>query len=189
MLPSTSQTASAPAMFCLSEINGPPHTIAVYASRPPSPTATQHSLPSARYGLLGPVSHRLEHASFLAHLRSNRPDLTARRRRGSAAPGVCVPQVDSSSPCPPAQAQSPSRRNVLAAPSPRPLTRRSGPVMTNQIRTGAARIARQIPSVWKYLDIHLSPDRGESAGCRRKEARAGLPSRPWLGALQGPRQR
>ncbi len=40
MLPSTSHTASAPAMLCLSEINGTPHTIAVYASQPPSPTAT-----------------------------------------------------------------------------------------------------------------------------------------------------
>jgi len=60
-------------MLCLSQINGTPHTIAVCASQSPSPTTTQHSLPSARYGLLGPVSHRLEHASFLAHMRSIRP--------------------------------------------------------------------------------------------------------------------
>ena len=44
-----------------------PHTIAVYASRQPSPTATQHSLPGARYGLPGPVFHRQDHASLLAH--------------------------------------------------------------------------------------------------------------------------
>ena len=31
-----------------------PHAIAVYASRPLSPVAAQHSLPSGRYSLLGP---------------------------------------------------------------------------------------------------------------------------------------
>ena len=41
-----------------------PHTIAVYASRQPSPTATQHSLPGARYGLPGPVFHRQDRASL-----------------------------------------------------------------------------------------------------------------------------
>jgi hypothetical protein len=39
----------------------------VYASQPPSPTTTQHSLPGARYGLPGPGLHRLDRASFLAH--------------------------------------------------------------------------------------------------------------------------
>jgi hypothetical protein len=36
----------------------------VYASRAPSPTHAQHSLPGARYGLPAPVFHRLDHASF-----------------------------------------------------------------------------------------------------------------------------
>jgi hypothetical protein len=36
----------------------------VYASQPPSPVATQHSLPSGRYSLLGPDFHRLDRTSF-----------------------------------------------------------------------------------------------------------------------------
>src|SRR5258705_9987381 len=64
MLPSPLLTGSASAVLWLSRLNGPPHTIAVYASRPPSPATTQHSLPGARYGLPGPVSHRQDHASF-----------------------------------------------------------------------------------------------------------------------------
>src|SRR6266480_2238442 len=64
MLPSTLLTGSASAVLWLSRLNSTPHTIAVYASHPPSPATTQHSLPGARYGLPGPVSHRQEHASF-----------------------------------------------------------------------------------------------------------------------------
>ena len=64
MLPSALSTASASAGFCLSRLNSPPRTIAVYASRGSSPSAPQHSLPSARYGLLGPDLHRLDPASF-----------------------------------------------------------------------------------------------------------------------------
>ena len=64
MLPSTFLTASASASFWLSRLNSPPHTIAVYASRPASPTAPQHSLPGARYGLPGPVFHRQDRASL-----------------------------------------------------------------------------------------------------------------------------
>src|ERR1700738_3737344 len=38
-------------------------------SRPPSPVATQHSLPSGRYSLLGPDFHRPDRTSLrLAHL-------------------------------------------------------------------------------------------------------------------------
>src|SRR6266702_3237986 len=64
MLPSTLLTGSASASLWLSRLNNPPRTIVVYASQPPSPTTTQHSLPGARYGLPGPVSHRQDHASF-----------------------------------------------------------------------------------------------------------------------------
>ena len=64
MLPSTLLTASASASLWLSRLNIPPHTIVVYASQPPSPATTQHSLPGARYGLPGPDFHRLVHASF-----------------------------------------------------------------------------------------------------------------------------
>jgi hypothetical protein len=64
VLPSTLLTASASANFELSWLNRIPRRIAVYASRPPSPTTPQHSLPGARYGLPGPVLHRQDRASF-----------------------------------------------------------------------------------------------------------------------------
>src|SRR3954449_10800410 len=51
-------------MSDLSWLNPTPHAIAVYASRPPSPVATQHSLPSGRYSLLGPDFHRLDRTSL-----------------------------------------------------------------------------------------------------------------------------
>src|SRR5271166_3587689 len=65
----TAVHASAPAMYDLSWLNPTPRAIAVYASQPLSPAATQHSLPSGRYSLLGPDLHRLDRTSFvLAHL-------------------------------------------------------------------------------------------------------------------------
>src|SRR5216684_8076210 len=64
MLPSTLLTASASAISWISWLNSTPHTITVYASHPPSPATTQHSLPGARYGLPGPVSHRQDNASL-----------------------------------------------------------------------------------------------------------------------------
>src|SRR5882724_2564846 len=64
MLPSTLLTVSASAELWFSRLNSTPHTITVYASQPPSPTTTQHSLPGARYGLPGPDFHRQDHASF-----------------------------------------------------------------------------------------------------------------------------
>src|SRR6266568_150431 len=55
-------------MYDLSWLNPTPHAIAVYASSPLSPVATQHSLPSGRYPLLGPDFHRLDRTSLrLAH--------------------------------------------------------------------------------------------------------------------------
>src|SRR6266581_9297581 len=55
-------------MSDLSWLNPTPHAIAVYASRPLSPVAAQHSLPSGRYSLLGPDFHRLDRTSLrLAH--------------------------------------------------------------------------------------------------------------------------
>ena len=64
MLPSTLLTVSASAILWLSRLNNLPHRIVVYASQPPSPTTTQHSLPGARYGLPGPDLHRQDHASL-----------------------------------------------------------------------------------------------------------------------------
>src|SRR5512133_4019904 len=51
-------------MSDLSWLNPTPHAIAVYSSQPLSPVATQHSLPSGRYSLLGPDFHRLDRTSF-----------------------------------------------------------------------------------------------------------------------------
>src|SRR2546421_5955647 len=71
MLPSTLLTVSASADFWFSRLNSTPHTITVYASHPPSPATTQHSLPGARYSLPGPDFHRQDHASScLAHKQS-----------------------------------------------------------------------------------------------------------------------
>src|SRR5215468_9926917 len=56
-------------MSDLSWLNPTPHAIAVYSSPPLSPVATQHSLSSGRYSLLGPDLHRLDRTSLrLAHL-------------------------------------------------------------------------------------------------------------------------
>src|SRR5262249_40430708 len=86
MLPSSEWKLSAPAMSDLSWLNPTPHAIAVYASRPLSPVATQHSLPSGRYPLLGPDFHRLDRTSLrlahsLDHLVGARDDS---RRHGEA---------------------------------------------------------------------------------------------------------
>src|ERR1700747_3692756 len=51
-------------MSDLSWLNPTPHAISVYASQPLLPVATQHSLPSGRYSLLGPDFHRLDRARF-----------------------------------------------------------------------------------------------------------------------------
>ena len=89
MLPSAVSTDSASARLALSRLNSPPHTIAVYASRRSSPSAPQHSLPSARYGLLGPDLHRLDAASFAWRTDSRlfadfrAPRMAPERRHGS----------------------------------------------------------------------------------------------------------
>src|SRR5712671_2802973 len=64
-------------MSDLSWLNPTPHAIAVYASQPLSPVATQHSLPSGRYSLtwagLPPAgSHQLCLAHSFDHLVSAR---------------------------------------------------------------------------------------------------------------------
>jgi hypothetical protein len=51
-------------MLKISWLNPTPHTIAVYASPPPSLATTQHSLAGGRYPLPAPVFHRQDRASF-----------------------------------------------------------------------------------------------------------------------------
>src|SRR5580692_2821452 len=73
-------------MYDLSWLNPTPRAIAVYASQPLSPAATQHSLPSGRYSLLGPDSHRLDRTSFvLAHLFDHLVSAREQRRRDGKA--------------------------------------------------------------------------------------------------------
>jgi len=64
ILPSMYSTISASATLHLSWLTPTPHAVAVYASHPPSPATTQHSLRGGRYPLPRPDFHRLEHASF-----------------------------------------------------------------------------------------------------------------------------
>src|SRR4029079_14363254 len=73
-------------MSDLSWLNPTPHAIAVYASRPLSPGATQHSLPNGRYSLLGPDLHRLDRTSLrLAHSFDHLVGAGEQRGRNGAA--------------------------------------------------------------------------------------------------------
>src|SRR2546426_11678503 len=73
-------------MSDLSWLNPTPHAIAVYASRPLSPVAAQHSLPSGRYSLLGPDFHRLDRTSLrLAHSFDHLVGAGEQRRRNFEA--------------------------------------------------------------------------------------------------------
>src|SRR5262245_42648310 len=73
-------------MSDLSWLNPTPHAIAVYASQPPSPVATQHSLPSGRYSLLGPDFHRLDHTSFAWRTHSITSSARSRNESGTVKP-------------------------------------------------------------------------------------------------------
>src|SRR3954463_11458467 len=79
---------SAPALSDLSWLNPTPHAIAVYASQPLSPVATQHSLPSGRYSLLGPDFHRLDRTSFAWRTHSITSSARARSVGGISRPRV-----------------------------------------------------------------------------------------------------
>src|SRR3954447_1091529 len=77
-------------MSDLSGLNPTPHAIAVYASRPLSPGATQHSLPSGRYPLLGPVFHRLDRTSLPGALIRYLVGAGEQRLRGEDARPFCA---------------------------------------------------------------------------------------------------
>src|SRR5262249_8759434 len=79
---------SAPTMSDLSWLNPTPHAIAVYASQPLSPVATQHSLPSGRYSLLGPDFHRLDRTSFAWRTHSITSSV-----RASSIGGISMPSA------------------------------------------------------------------------------------------------
>src|SRR5262245_18680951 len=75
-------------MSDLSGLNPTPHAIAAYASRPLSPEVTQHSLPSGRCPLLGPVFHRLDRTSLPGALTQS-----PRRRGASNEDGTSRPSA------------------------------------------------------------------------------------------------
>src|SRR6187551_341616 len=75
-------------MSDLSWLNPTPHAIAVYASQPLSPVATQHSLPSGRYSLLGPVFHRLDRTSFAWRTHSITSSASASSLSGTMRPSA-----------------------------------------------------------------------------------------------------
>src|SRR5215216_4356794 len=75
-------------MAHLSWLNPTPHAIAVYASQPLSPVATQHSLPSGRYSLLGPDLHRLDRTSFAWRTHSITSSARASSGGGKLMPSV-----------------------------------------------------------------------------------------------------
>src|SRR5262249_18926031 len=82
-------------MYDLSWLNPTPHAIAVYASQLLSPAATQHSLPSGRYSLLGPDLHRLDRTSLrLAHLLNHLVGLGEDRGRHSEAERLGCSEVN-----------------------------------------------------------------------------------------------
>src|ERR1044072_1755974 len=88
MLPSSERKPSAPAMSDPSWLNPTPHAIAVYASQPLSPVATQHSLPSGRYSLLGPDFHRLDRTRFAWRTHSITSSARASSEGGTSRPSV-----------------------------------------------------------------------------------------------------
>src|SRR3954463_5440245 len=69
-------------------LNPTPHAIAVYASQPLSPVATQHSLPSGRYSLLGPDFHRLDRPSFAWRTHSITSSACASSVAGTSRPSA-----------------------------------------------------------------------------------------------------
>src|SRR3954471_13333185 len=75
-------------MSDLSWLNPTPHAIAVYASQPLSPVATQHSLPSGRYSLLGPDFHRLDRTSFAWPTHSITSSARASKLEGISRPSA-----------------------------------------------------------------------------------------------------
>src|SRR5262249_49478780 len=75
-------------MYDLSWLNPTPHAIAVYASRPLSPVAPQHSLPSGRYSLLGPDFHRLDRTSFAWRTHSITSSARVSSEGGTVRPSI-----------------------------------------------------------------------------------------------------
>src|SRR5712671_1228078 len=75
-------------MSDLSWLNPTPHAIAVYASQPLSPVATQHSLPSGRYSLLGPDFHRLDRTSFAWRTHSITSSARCCKNHGTSSPSA-----------------------------------------------------------------------------------------------------
>src|SRR5436190_8644736 len=75
-------------MSDLSRLNPTPHAIAVYASQPLSPAATQHLLSSGCYPLPEPDFHRLDRTSFGWRTYSITLSARARKDSGMVSPSA-----------------------------------------------------------------------------------------------------
>src|SRR6516164_2792386 len=89
ILPSTVPSVSASATLLLSWLNPPPHPITVYASHPPLPTTTQHSLPG---GALPPYRGR----SFTGRIAPASPDAPEPEVRIHSPPEESLQTIGSS---------------------------------------------------------------------------------------------
>src|SRR5215831_8303753 len=103
-VPSVSASATLP----LSGLNPPPHPITVYASHPPLPTITQHSLPG---GALPPYRGR----SFTGRIASASPDAPEPKVRIHSPPAVSHREPDELGANSPAQNQPTGKRWALSS--------------------------------------------------------------------------
>ncbi|MGD0723662.1 MAG: hypothetical protein ABR970_21735, partial [Roseiarcus sp.] len=60
--------------------------------------------------------------------------------------------------------------------------RRASPMAPGFRPSFRPRRARQTLSLWQYLELHFSADRGKSEGCRQNETHAGV----WAAPPSGP---
>src|SRR6516165_7948133 len=121
ILPSTVPSVSASATLLISWLNPPPHPIPVYASHPPLPTTTQHSLPG---GALPPYRGR----SFTGRIASASPDAPERKVRIQLPPAESLRTIGSSAARTPSKSspvsllperKRPHRNNCQLTPSTR----------------------------------------------------------------------
>jgi hypothetical protein len=118
-------------MSNLSWLNPTAHAIAVYASHPLSPVATQHSPPSGRYSLLGPDLHRLIApallGAFAKPLSEQLADLSVRAKNAEDAVAAAQKEAHDKVVARKEQARAAEARHVARSGLRRPGRRIAGP--------------------------------------------------------------